>query len=47
MCKITLVEHLYLLIKDAGVDRMFGVPGDFSLGMLDVLESTQILKWVG
>jgi indolepyruvate decarboxylase len=47
MKRITVAEHLFMHIKNAGVQRIFGVPGDFSLGMLDILDRTRILDWTG
>ena len=39
----------YLLdrLAEAGVDRLFGVPGDFTLAMLDDVEEHPSIEWVG
>jgi indolepyruvate decarboxylase len=39
----------YLLdrLAEAGVDRLFGVPGDFTLAMLDDVEGHRVVEWVG
>jgi|GEM_PF-5067943 len=47
MKKFTIVEHLYKHIREVGVKTIFGVPGDFSLAMLDILESSNALRWIG
>ena len=43
----TVAEYLFHHLADAGVARVFGVPGDFSLGMLDLLERDPALQWIG
>lgn len=43
----TVAEHLLHHIGDAGVRHIFGVPGDFSLSLLDVIEADPRLTWVG
>jgi len=43
---ITLAEYLGRRLLQAGVDHLFGVPGDFNLTLLDEL-TTLPLRWVG
>lgn len=44
--QITLVEYLFLRLKELGVKSVHGVPGDYTLTMLDYLEPMG-LHWVG
>ncbi|WP_390579738.1 thiamine pyrophosphate-binding protein, partial [Staphylococcus pseudintermedius] len=34
-------------IAKQGVDKIFGVPGDFNLTFLDDIEAHETLEWVG
>lgn len=40
-------EYLFHGLREMGIERIFGVPGDFSLGMLDRLEELQGVQWTG
>jgi indolepyruvate decarboxylase len=40
-------EFLLRRLEEAGVGHLFGVPGDFNLELLQQLEDTGTLKWVG
>jgi glyoxylate carboligase len=40
-------EFLPRRIREAGVSHAFGVPGDFNLELLQQLEDTGTLEWVG
>jgi TPP-dependent 2-oxoacid decarboxylase len=43
----TVIDHLLDRLTALGVDRMFGVPGDFTLTMLDRVEAHPDVEWVG
>jgi indolepyruvate decarboxylase len=44
---MTVGEFLLRRIREAGVGHAFGVPGDFNLELLQQLEDTGTLTWVG
>ncbi|MBT0772016.1 alpha-keto acid decarboxylase family protein [Kineosporia sp. J2-2] len=44
---ITLAEYLGHRLRQAGVDHLFGVPGDFNLTLLDLVTTVPGLEWVG
>ena len=44
---MTIGEFLLRRLEEAGVDHLFGVPGDFNLELLQQLEDASHLKWVG
>jgi len=44
---MTIGEFLLRRLQEAGVGHLFGVPGDFNLELLQQLEDTGALKWVG
>jgi len=44
---MTIGEFLLRRLGEAGVGHLFGVPGDFNLELLQQLEDTDTLKWVG
>ncbi|MGN6327154.1 alpha-keto acid decarboxylase family protein [Pseudolysinimonas sp.] len=43
----TVTDYLLDRLAEAGVDRLFGVPGDFTLGMLDRVEAHTGVEWIG
>lgn len=43
----TVSDYLLDRLAELGVDRVFGVPGDFTLGLLDHIESHPRIEWVG
>lgn len=43
----TVAEHLLDRLADAGVRHLFGVPGDFTLRFLDIVEAHPSVEWVG
>jgi TPP-dependent 2-oxoacid decarboxylase len=43
----SVTDYLLDRLAEAGVDRLFGVPGDFTLGLLDYVENHAIVEWVG
>ncbi|ODQ81502.1 hypothetical protein BABINDRAFT_159783 [Babjeviella inositovora NRRL Y-12698] len=44
---IPLGEYVFRRISQLGVKSIFGVPGDFQLGLLEHLYTVEGLKWVG
>jgi indolepyruvate decarboxylase len=44
---MTIGEFLLRRLEEAGVGHLFGVPGDFNLELLQQLEETGTLTWVG
>jgi indolepyruvate decarboxylase len=44
---MTIGEFLLRRLAEAGVGHLFGVPGDFNLELLQQLEDTGTLRWVG
>jgi indolepyruvate decarboxylase len=44
---MTIGEFLLRRLGEAGIGHLFGVPGDFNLELLQQLEDTGSLRWVG
>lgn len=44
---MTVGEFLLRRIREAGVSHAFGVPGDYNLELLQQLEDTSTLEWIG
>ena len=44
---MTIGDFLLRRLEEAGVGHLFGVPGDFNLELLQQLEDTGSLQWVG
>src|SRR5580698_2044392 len=44
---MTVGEFLLRRIQEAGVSHAFGVPGDYNLELLQQLEDTGTLEWIG
>ncbi|KIY74163.1 pyruvate decarboxylase [Cylindrobasidium torrendii FP15055 ss-10] len=44
---IYIGQYLIERLKQLGVTTMFGVPGDFNLGFLDLVEDDPVLDWAG
>lgn len=44
---MTVGEFLLRRIREAGVSHAFGVPGDYNLELLQQLEDTGTLEWIG
>ena len=40
-------DFLLRRLEEAGVRHLFGVPGDYNLGLLQQLQDTGTLKWIG
>ncbi len=47
MMKKRIGQFLIDEIAKQGVDKIFGVPGDFNLTFLDDIEAHETLEWVG
>ncbi|KAF8631802.1 hypothetical protein AX17_005017 [Amanita inopinata Kibby_2008] len=45
--KISIGNYLLSRLEQLGVRSMFGVPGDFNLGFLDLVEDHPTIDWVG
>ncbi|KZT42636.1 pyruvate decarboxylase [Sistotremastrum suecicum HHB10207 ss-3] len=44
---ITVGDYLLTRLSQLGVKSMFGLPGDFNLGFLDLVEDHESIEWVG
>ena len=44
---MTIGEFLLRRLREAGIGHLFGVPGDFNLELLQQLEDTGSLRWIG
>jgi thiamine pyrophosphate-dependent acetolactate synthase large subunit-like protein len=47
MAKMKIAEYLIKRLKQLGVKHLFGVPGDFNLKFLDVVEDDEGIEWIG
>ncbi|TFK40584.1 pyruvate decarboxylase THI3 [Crucibulum laeve] len=45
--KITVGNYLLTRLAQLGVTSMFGLPGDFNLGFLDLVEDHPTIDWIG
>jgi pyruvate decarboxylase len=45
--QITVGDYLLERLAQLGVTDMFGVPGDFNLGFLDLVEDHKAIEWAG
>src|SRR5262249_17477906 len=45
--QMTIGDFLLRRLKEAGVRHLFGLPGDYNLELLQQLQDTGALKWVG
>src|SRR6478672_1286402 len=43
----TVADHLMDRLAELGCDKVFGVPGDYSLGLLDHIVAHPAVEWVG
>ena len=43
---LTVVEYVIRRLADLGIDRAFGVPGDYSFPIDDAIEFSSSIKWV-
>ena len=44
---MTIGDFLLRRLKEAGIGHLFGVPGDYNLGLLQQLHDTGQLQWIG
>src|SRR5580693_3473678 len=45
--RMKIGDFLLRRLEEAGIRHLFGVPGDYNLGLLQQLHDTGALKWVG
>lgn len=45
--KIKIGDYLIKRLHELNVDCVYGVPGDYNLGFLDLIEDSKDVKWVG
>jgi indolepyruvate decarboxylase len=45
--KQSIGDFLLRRLEEAGIRHLFGVPGDYNLELLQQLQDTGALKWVG
>src|SRR5262245_3599668 len=45
--RMTIGDFLLRRLKEAGIRHLFGLPGDYNLELLQQLQDTGALKWVG
>ena len=45
--RMKIGDFLLRRLKEAGVRHLFGVPGDYNLELLQQLQDTGTLKWIG
>ncbi|QZQ56492.1 hypothetical protein KZI27_06640 [Curtobacterium sp. TC1] len=45
--QVSVADHFLSRLREVGVDEVFGVPGDFSLAFMDVLEASPDISWIG
>jgi nicotinamidase-related amidase len=45
--RMKIGDFLLRRLKEAGVRHLFGVPGDYNLELLQLLQDTGALKWIG
>jgi indolepyruvate decarboxylase len=42
----TLAEYVLNRLADLGIDRVFGVPGDYAFPFDDAIEASERLQWI-
>ena len=47
MVNPTVVEYVVKRLSELGIDRVFGVPGDYSFPIDDAVEACPALEWIG
>jgi TPP-dependent 2-oxoacid decarboxylase len=47
MTKVKIGTYLVKRLKQLGVKHVFGLPGDFNLRFLDLVEDEEGIEWVG
>ncbi|GKQ53093.1 alpha-keto acid decarboxylase family protein [Bradyrhizobium sp. Ce-3] len=45
--RMTIGDFLLRRLEEAGIQHLFGVPGDYNLTLLQQLQDTGTLKWIG
>jgi indolepyruvate decarboxylase len=45
--RMKMGDFLLRRLEEAGIRRLFGVPGDYNLGFLQQLQDAGALKWIG
>src|SRR5215471_8317977 len=45
--RMTIGDFLLRRLEEAGVRHLFGVPGDYNLGLLQQLQDARSLEWIG
>ncbi len=45
--RMKIGDFLLRRLREAGIRHLFGVPGDYNLGLLQQLQDTGTLKWIG
>jgi len=43
---VSVAEYLLIRLKQMGIDHLFGVPGDFVLGLLNVVLESEV-QYIG
>jgi len=43
----TVSEYLIQRFCDLGIDKVFGIPGDFPFPILDAIEASETMQWIG
>ena len=43
----TVSEYLVQRFVDLGIDRTFGIPGDFPFPIMDAIEASETMQWIG
>lgn len=44
---ITVAEYIAQRFADLGLDKVFGIPGDFPFPLLDAFDTSSAIQWVG
>lgn len=47
MANVTIGDYLLMRLKELGIEHIFGVPGDYNLGLLDQVVRHPGMHWVG
>ena len=45
--KMRIGTYLFEVLKKYGIHHVFGVPGDYNLGLLDRIDDVDDIQWVG
>jgi TPP-dependent 2-oxoacid decarboxylase len=45
--QVSVGEFLLRRISELGITDIFGVPGDYNLGILDLIEDDESIRWIG